>query len=1257
MRNMNRQRQTILILACTLLGVFLINYSIQTLDEVPSLSELPRPDFNLSLDLPDFDIPTNPDQTSLDLPDIDLGNLDPEPLLEILGKTNTEYLRLQTYDDYFNGIWDTALTNSVSYDGESLDFDIDLWTEFDQNTITIKPFTDTGGYLPTPQNPLLINLSDPARFFEDSQIFQVQNVPESYEIEYILYNFSEAMMNASSVELIPQYLDIPDYLESDIKALAEAITQDSTTDYESIIALEQYLENYYEYNLSCPEPPPGTDPLEYFLYESGQGVCSHFNTALVMLSRSLGISARLVGGYYIDPLADQQLVYPIQSHAFTEIPFNDLGWLIFDATPGAQIQDMINEIPELNLTNIEDMFVNLNFTYPDARLNITQERLFSIYGKTGSQYLRDGTCEYYNGSWYQPVSLPIEYTGQMIEETHTEYETSTGYSYIIDPSSTITGYIPGPQNPTQLELDANVSYYPDFKLFLSEAPISTSYKISSIEYTLSQKTLETTTVQTTTPYLQIEETLKDQLQTLTTQITADKSSDYSKIDAIAEYLRTEYTYNLTAASAPEDMDQIIWFLLHEQGGICTDFASALTMMTRSINIPSRLVTGYLVNPDVEVQDVSPFQAHAYTEVLFDDLGWLLFDATPTTSPQINKTTGKTPTFTNITHQDATVTVGGEFTVTGTVVDENAIGVEGLDVLIYLKRDKDESGVLSGQGIVTNGQFNITCIFPTNLPNGEYMVDAHTIGDNTYMDSWSDPPLTAFSETNFIIKAPEKVISGRQYSVNATLVDNKTNQTITDALCIIAIGDGEYTLITDESGKITFYTVSDPGNVNITLSWEGIQYTYGAENSVTIRSIPLQIAIPPETVLVRGERSTIRGQVRAEDIPGSSESISMTLLGEHTVSVSNEYGEFYIERTLSNSTELGTAPLLFEVQSNHETLETYAIVKARTTLTMQTQDSGQVGTKTDITVSLSDDTRKPLGESPIEFSYSIQNQTFTETAVTDSDGKAVIKIPLPDKTGSINVKASYPGQGYMLSSSANKSITVIKNTKFPIIQLTAVVLLIGGLAGLFYYLNQRKSHKIEIEDIELVNQVQSDRLRIILPNIESDLPAVWGINESITIHGLMLNEEKTPSTGETLTLLLNETELTSAKTDSNGKITYTQTFVVKGIHRLKLLHEEEGLRTNLDIKIVEYRDEIIRLFNNRFQEARERFQSIQDNYTARELYLYLSNETPELSHEPLRELVFIFEEANYSLHEVNREQYTRFFKAMRTYKEAIDGKDG
>ena len=180
--------------------------------------------------------------------------------MKISGQTNTPYLRLQTYDDYYSGTWDTALTDSVTYEGETLSLDVDLWTDYETYNITITPLVDTLGYLPTPQNPIYLNLSNPAQFFEDSQVFQASDTPEAYEIEYILYEYSDALMEASSVEEIPQYLEVPDYFDNDLRELAETITQNTTTDYEAILALEDYLQTYYKYNLSATEAPPGVDP-------------------------------------------------------------------------------------------------------------------------------------------------------------------------------------------------------------------------------------------------------------------------------------------------------------------------------------------------------------------------------------------------------------------------------------------------------------------------------------------------------------------------------------------------------------------------------------------------------------------------------------------------------------------------------------------------------------------------------------------------------------------------------------------------------------------------------------------------------------------------------------------------------------------------------------------------------------------------------------------------------------------------------------
>ena len=1249
---MERQRRTALIVAMLVAAYLLITTAVATLNEVPTIDELPRPDYNFTF--PDIDLPINPEQTKLETPDLDLGDMDPEPLLSILGKTGTEYLRLQTYDEYYSGTWETALTDSITYEGETLNLDVDLWTDSNLYNITITPLTDTGGYIPTPSNPLSLNLSNPAQFYEDQQIFQTPNVPGAYEIEYMLYEYSDALKNASSVESIPQYLEVPEYLDSDLRNLAETITQNTTTDYEAITSLESYLEDFYEYNLSYPEPPPGTDPLEYFLYESGEGVCSHFNTALVMLARSLGFSARLTGGYYIDPTVEEQLVYPIQSHAFTEIPFQDLGWIIFDATPSAEMQEMIEQIPELNLTELEGSREDLDFEYPEGEVP-PQQKLFRIYGKTGSSYLRDGVGEYYNGSWYQNPALPITYNGHVIESIIGGYTDSAEYSFIVEPSTQINWYLPGPQNPVQLDITTNTTYYPETKLFKPETPVSTRYQITGVEYLFNQTTLENAqTYNYSEPYRQIEPILKSRIESLALDITRYEPTPYSKLEALTSYLKTGYAYNLTATPEPPDIDPIIWFLFYEQQGICTDFASTLTMLARSIDIPARLVTGHLVNPEAEIQDVYLKQGHAYTEVLFDDLGWIIFDPTPTSGPEIINPTGMTPTFTNITHQDSTVNVGSEFNVAGTVIDDTLSPVSGLEVLVYLKQTKTEPGLLSGQGIVEDGLFNITCLFPPNLPAGEYMVDAHTLGDDTYMDSWSDPPLTAYSETTFLIQAPAKVVAGRDYRVNATLIDINTNQTIPGTTCQAQIGDESYNILTDQRGTTTLSTSSAPGDVDVVFTWQGEGYIIGAETEKTIHSIPLRVTLPPETVLVRGERSIIRGQVKADELEGENEPISITVLGNKINSVTNEHGEFFIAKTIPGAETLGSTPMSFEILNDQTTSTEYAIVKARSRLELQTPYSGEANTRTSVTVKLVDDHGSTLQGQPVNITYTHQNATYSKQVLTDSNGEAEADIKLPADSGKIKINANYPGLTNYLAASTSKTVSIIAPTRFPLIQITTVILFIGGLAGLFYLRDQRQTKQFELEDMELVSEAWSDRLNITLLEIEQDLPAVWGTDTPLKIQGAITFDDQNPRNNGRLSLTLDGDVILS---DANKSlIVHNQSFSALGIHRLSLAYTEEELKTGLDVKIVEYRDEIIRLFNNRFKESREKFQSIRDNYTARELYEYLKQETPDKAHAPLRELVFIFEEANYSLHEVNREHYTRFFREMRKYKEAQDGED-
>jgi len=1243
---MYRQPKTLALIACTILSVILIAYSIQSLDQVPSLGDFERPD--IPFELPDIDLPINPEQTSLEIPDLDIGDMDPEPLLRILGETHTEYLRLQTYDDYYSGTWDTSLTQSVTYEGETLNLTVDLWTDYEQYNITITPLVDTMGYLPTPQNPIHLNLSNPAQFFEDQQIFQVPDVPGAYEIEYMLYEFSDAMMNATQVEEIPQYLEVPDYLDDDLKALAQTITNDTVTDYEAILALEDYLESYYDYNLSCPDPPPGVDPLEYFLFESGDGVCSHFNTALVMLARALGFSARLVGGYYIDPLAPLQEVYPIQSHAFTEIPFDDLGWIIFDATPSADIADMIGEIPDLNLSEAENPFDDLDFEFPED--DAPNERVFRIYGVTGSEYLRDGVGEYYNGSWYLTQGLPFAYDGHVIQDSVTGYDSVTEYSFIIEPSIGFEWFIPGPQNPVQINAYDPLTFFPDQKLFQTNTSLITPYQAIGNWYNFSQATLLNATPYVLEPYVQITAELEARLKPLAEQITMYESTPYEKVEALSEYLRDNYPYNASAADPPTGMDPVVWFIEYEQQGICTDYASALTMLTRSIGISARLVTGWLVNPGVEIQDVDAHQAHAYTEVLFDDLDWIIFDATPVGAPVVNQSSGYTLTFTNITYQDEVVSVGSQFIVAGTVVDEMANNVTGLDVLVYLKRDKSESGVLVGQGVVVDGLYNITCVFPANLPGGEYLVDVHTIGDDAYMDSWSDPPLVAYTETGFIFEAPSTVVAGKPYEVLATLVNPHTNTTIPHTQCQINTGTETLNRRTDENGQITITNSSPEGVVELTYSWDGAEYAYGSTATVSITSVAYQVALPVETSLTRGDRSIIRGRVHAAGIPGVNEPITLSLLGKESSTVTNVDGEFFITQSIPPQTPLGPTLMSITIPGVDEVENAYANVKAETRLTLNSPNSAQGDTSIKVSVKLLDDTGQPLGDQMVNITYRRNNETSGNLVQTNPIGEAETNLRLPRDKGQYTLRAYYAGQGDYLSASTSQVLNVIAPNQFPLLSLAALILMIGGVAGVIY-LRDRRNVVQEAVATEVVDENGSHRLSLRLPVVDIELPPVWDASE-LLIEGRLVTTEDDAMPEQRLTFLVEENEVHSGLTDDDGVVSFFKSFEL-GVHELRLVNRAEMLQTSLTIKIVEYRDEVIRLFNNRFKEAKEQFERINDNYTARELYNALREHVPEETHEPLWDLVYLFEEANYSLHMINRDHYTRFYKAMRRYREALD----
>jgi transglutaminase-like putative cysteine protease len=131
-------------------------------------------------------------------------------------------------------------------------------------------------------------------------------------------------------------------------------------------------------------------------------------------------------------------------------------------------------------------------------------------------------------------------------------------------------------------------------------------------------------------YLQLPPTLPERVRRLAETVTVEAETPYDKTVAVVEHV-LGLRYNVNAAVPPEDADGVDHFLFVTGEGVCTEFASAVAVMLRTIGVPARINAGYLEGePGAEegTYDIRVKDYHARTEVYFPGYGWVEFPATP-----------------------------------------------------------------------------------------------------------------------------------------------------------------------------------------------------------------------------------------------------------------------------------------------------------------------------------------------------------------------------------------------------------------------------------------------------------------------------------------------------------------------------------------------------------------------------------------------------------------------------------------------------
>ena len=146
----------------------------------------------------------------------------------------------------------------------------------------------------------------------------------------------------------PRYADLANSLTASLKP---EFAQDA---FARAWTIKQYLDENGIYSLKNAHAAEA-DPAASFLFGDLTGYCVHFAFSAVYMYRSLGIPARVGVGYSV-PASNRAggsalLIQAIHGHAWPEIYFEGVGWVIIDPAPQQTLVDMTTD-PQDNLQQL-----------------------------------------------------------------------------------------------------------------------------------------------------------------------------------------------------------------------------------------------------------------------------------------------------------------------------------------------------------------------------------------------------------------------------------------------------------------------------------------------------------------------------------------------------------------------------------------------------------------------------------------------------------------------------------------------------------------------------------------------------------------------------------------------------------------------------------------------------------------------------------------------------------------------------------------
>ena len=476
--------------------------------------------------------------------------------------------------------------------------------------------------------------------------------------------------------------------------------------------------------------------------------------------------------------------------------------------------------------------------------------LFEIWGEPMTQYLRWTVGETYeDGHWDRyEWREPVAYEGEIIE-TNVSLESSLDIvTYGVHPLFNLSTFAPVTLNALQISFADLVFRYPSLQAYSPIDPFITPYDVTYALYDFSLDTVEGATIVYDEDYQQVPNGLRSQLYPYAISVIEGIESPYERLKTLERHLRENFEYGADFEPVPEGMDPVEWFLFNQTKGTCTHFNSAFVLLARSLGLPVRVVAGFLMVPDLTYQRVMPDKGHLWAEAYFEGLGWITFDATPERYKEKPVGMDKIPTVTEIIYNPNSTLKDDYFSVFGTVRTQNGTDVSGLTVEIYLKVNKNETGIQVGVGVVEEGLFQITCKVKPDMEVGDYHLVAKTLPNEIYSGSNSDPDIRVMTRTEASIDAPSEAFVGEPIIFSGTLLDSTNGEPVVNETVSMVVDDEVLSLTSDRAGRVLLtHTFETEGERNVSMFMEGTEYYLGSNTSF---GVAVSMRLPPQPSLLQ-----------------------------------------------------------------------------------------------------------------------------------------------------------------------------------------------------------------------------------------------------------------------------------------------------------------------------------------------------------------------------------------------------------------------